>query len=642
MKHRLFIVVAVVGLMLVAFSGYVAFGQGNEGEGEPIITTATDSVGVGTYVAAQAFAFPAGEDPAAVPQTSVILPYGIYPNMQVMSVEDFVQPEPLIEGFTFAWALTPAEGSAATLLTAADANVAIFQTDVQGAYDLTLTATAADGTAAESTWTVYATTYVGSGYLDGPEDAQDQCIDCHDDVAAAWLQTGHATFFTRAIDGGAGDHYSEACITCHTTGFNPGKNGGFDDVASAAGWTFPETLQEGNWQAMVEQYPEVAALANIQCESCHGPGYLHINEGSRNESMIGTGLSYGTCAQCHAEDPYHVFPQQWENSAHGRINAEAYTYPTGEDHQACVRCHSGVGFVDFAAGLPQEEWRTDYQPITCAVCHDPHDVTNPNQLRVFDTVTLPSGYEVTGAGPSATCMSCHNGRVDATASVTAAVGGERFSTPHYSVAAELLTASGGYTWGETLPTSAHGTAIENSCVSCHMSGTPGMDDMGTPDDASDDQPLPGHNEVGQHSFAMVSEDGVENTAACQSCHAGLTSFDRDAFRDYDGDGTIETDVAEVNGLLELIRPALEESGVTVLDSYPYFQFPESGADENVYGAVFNYKFVQGAGGAGIPAAAVHNLRYTVALLQLTYEKLTGSPVPDAYILERGTAAAMAQ
>jgi hypothetical protein len=642
MKHRLFIVVAVVGLMLVAFSGYVAFGQGDEGEGEPIITTATDSVGVGTYVAAEAFASPQGEDAEAHPQLSIILPYGIYPNMHVMTVEDFVQPELLIEGFTWAWTLTPPEGSTAELLTAADANVVIFLADVEGAYDLTLTATSADGITSEATWTVYATTYVGNGYLDGPEDAQDQCIDCHDDVAAAWLQTGHATFFTRAIDGGAGDHYSEACISCHTTGFNPGENGGFDDVASAAGWTFPETLQEGNWQAMVAEFPEVAALANIQCESCHGPGYLHINEGSRNESMIGTGLSYGTCAQCHAEDPYHVFPQQWENSGHGDINARAFTYPIGEERIDCVRCHSGVGFVDFAAGLPQEEWRTDYQPITCAVCHDPHDVSNPNQLRVFDTVTLPSGLEVTGAGPSATCMSCHNGREDANEVVEVAMGGENFSTPHYSVAAELLTASGGFTWGESLPTSPHFTAIEDSCVSCHMAGTPGMDNMGTSDDASDDQPLPGHNEIGQHSFAMTNEEGVQNLAACQNCHTDLDSFDKEAFRDYDGDGTIETNETEVVGLLELVRAEMETQGVVFNESRPYFTFPEGVLDENLFAGAFNYQFISGSHGAGIPAASIHNLRYTVALLQLTYEKLTGSPVPNAYILERGTAAAMAQ
>jgi hypothetical protein len=38
------------------------------------------------------------------------------------------------------------------------------------------------------------------------------------------------------------------------------------------------------------------------------------------------------------------------------------------------------------------------------------------------------------------------------------------------------------------------------------------------------------------------------------------------------------------------------------------------------------KFAQSKG------SAVHNLRYTVSLLQLTYEKLTGQPVPNGYIL----------
>ena len=54
-----------------------------------------------------------------------------------------------------------------------------------------------------------------------------------------------------------------------------------------------------------------------------------------------------------------------------------------------------------------------------------------------------------------------------------------------------------------------------------MGSTPGMDNNGTPEDPSDDKPLPGHNEVGQHSFAMVTAAGVENVAVCQQCHDPL-------------------------------------------------------------------------------------------------------------------------
>lgn len=612
MSRKIPIIVSIVGIALLAVGIWGASGQdgGEEGFPETLIrTSANNVVGIGDYVAAEAYGLAAGEDAAEEPAQAIIFPYGIYPNMHVEVIEDFVQPEPAVEGFTFAWSLVAPDGSSAELI---DGTVAIFQADVEGRYELTLMITDPNGNEAETTWFVDATTYVGSGYLEGPESAEDQCIDCHEDTAADWMETEHATALNDKIDGLASDHFNAACMECHTTGFNnrPGaENGGFDDVAAEAGWTFPE-LAEGNWDAMVAEFPEVAGMANIQCEACHGPGNLHVFEGSRRDPMISTGLDYGTCAQCHSEEPYHQIPLQWENSGHSDKNARAFWYPIGEDRGSCVACHSGLGYIDAASG--EEELRTDYQVITCAVCHDPHDANNPNQLRVFDSVMLPDGTEVGEAGPAATCMTCHNARRDAVAMVEGAVAGENFSTPHYSTAAELMNFTGGYTWGEDMPQSTHGRAVEDSCISCHMGSTPGDEE-------------PGHNTVGGHSFAMVDADGNENVAVCQTCHDYATSFEFDARGDYDGDGTIESNQAEVEGLRALVEEAVVGAGVGVLDHHPYFEVPE-GADENVYGAVWNLKFSESGG------SAVHNLRYTVALLQLSYEKLTGSPVPNAFIL----------
>jgi hypothetical protein len=617
MSRKTFFAIGSI-LLLLAFGTLTVLGQGDE-EQHPIVTTASNTVGVGTYVAAEAYGVAAGEDPAEAPASAIIMPYGIYPDMKVMSPEAFVQPEAAVEGFTFEWSLAVPDGSSAILIQ--DGVVAIFMADVVGMYDLTLVATDPNGNVGEVTWRVYSTTYVGSGYLDGAESAEDQCIDCHEDVAEHWSATGHGDNFILAINGEYSDHFSGECLSCHTTGYNDMEtavNGGFDDLAAEANWSWPETMEAGNWEAMVEEFPAVAGLANVQCEACHGPGDAHVFEATRRESMISRGLEYGVCAQCHAEEPYNLIPQQWENSAHSDKNARAFWYPIGEDHASCVRCHSGAGYIDWANGLPTEEQRTSYATITCAVCHSPHSAANPNQLRVFDSVLLPDGTEVADAGAAATCMSCHNARTNAVAVVEGAAAGERFSTPHYSTAGELMNATGGYTWGEVLPTSTHGNVIESACVGCHMAEHTGME-------MEDDMAMAGHYDIGGHSFAMTSPDGVENVGVCQECHDGAASFEFEAFRDYDGDGEFESNQAEVAGLIELLQGALEAQGVAVLNSYPYFEIPED-ADVNIYGAVYNFKFTRD------DASAVHNLRYTVALLQLSYEQLTGEPVPGAYIL----------
>ncbi len=611
-----------------------------------IYTTGMHVVGIGEYVAAERYAVAAGADPAAQPAHGFILPYAIHPNMHIADLGEFEPPAALegTEDMTFEWALEAPEGSSAELLV--NDTVAVFQADVEGEYTLTLNVTDAAGNAAEAvTWAIHATTYVGSGYLNVDDATPPQCAACHEEQAVAWAETGHASMFARGINGELGEHYNANCITCHTTGFNNrdgAENNGFDDVAADAGWEFPGTLQEGNWEQMQEDFPEVAAMANIQCESCHGPGAEHNGD----EEWINRGLSYATCAQCHAEDPYHVKPQQWELSPHAQKTARAFWYPIGESRTACVGCHTGGGFIDMVNGVPVEERRTEYQTITCAVCHDPHNAKNPNQLRVFDTVTLPNGAAVEGAGPAATCMTCHNTRVDPVASVEAdpseimqgdqGTGTFQIGLPHYSSAAELMNtdlANAGYTWGiagDDMRSTPHGSAIEGTCVTCHMAETPGMDDAGTADDSSDDTPLPGNNTVGDHTFLMTSPvDETENLGVCQQCHTEATSFEEIAAEeDYDGDGEAEAYHAELEGLLELMKAELEGQGVAFLESRPYYALPADSSVE-MRGAVFNYHLIFEAVHRG---SQFHNPQYLVALAQLSYRKVAGEDVPNAEII----------
>ena len=103
---------------------------------------------------------------------------------------------------------------------------------------------------------------------------------------------------------------------------------------------------------------------------------------------------------------------------------------------------------------------------------------------------------------------------------------------------------------------------------------------------------------------------------------GVESFAFEASGDYDGDGAVETGPEEIDGLVELLSAALTDAGVEILDSRPYFKLPE-GAGTELKGAAYNLKFATSGG------ASSHNFVYTVAALQLSYEMVTGEPVPNA-------------
>lgn len=564
-----------------------------------IITSGLPNVGVGTYVLLQG----GGVDPDGDAITS------------------------------YAWTLGVPDGSVSILDDVAS-EAPRFIPDRIGQYSVELVVTDERGAkSAAASVMVNAATWVGVGAVGDATASPPQCAACHVDETTAWAETSHATCFERLIDGEGSEYFRVHCLGCHTVGYNEAAlavNNGFDDVAAEVGWTFPEALRKGNWDDLLAHYPELAKLANVQCENCHGPGSEH----SGQPEAIALSLGAEVCGVCH--DPWRQGTNaQWAKSGHADATSPAFTCPVGPGNERCVRCHSGWGFIntyeDFGVGEKRED-SPEYQiqpdsvqVITCAVCHDPHGATHPARLRMFDTVTLPDGTEVTGVGASAICMFCHNGQVG-----SEQVMEEKPLYPHYSTAAEMMAGTGGYDYGESVGNSAH-TSSALGCVGCHMAARPDMDDRGTPDDASDDVPLPGYNEVGEHTFKMIWDGGtpddptddVENMLACTGCHADLTTFNRSASGDYDGDGRIEGIQDEVQGLLDVVFDGILASGVEALDHYPYWDNVTTDAQK---AAIYNWTFVTHEGSLGL-----HNTERAVQLLQLTYRHLTGQEVPGAML-----------
>jgi hypothetical protein len=127
-------------------------------------------------------------------------------------------------------------------------------------------------------------TYVGT----------EKCTACHQSAAAVWTGSAHshafATLIARKADA------DPKCIGCHTVGF--GDPSGYRRDLGAA------------------------ALVNVGCESCHGPGSLHVREKEGDTSVNFTfhPLDAGECQKCHQGEFSRPFDwdQFWPLIKHGK------------------------------------------------------------------------------------------------------------------------------------------------------------------------------------------------------------------------------------------------------------------------------------------------------------------------------------
>ena len=83
--------------------------------------------------------------------------------------------------------------------------------------------------------------------------------------------------------------YTVACVTCHVSGYGAEQGGFLNPRASAA-------------------------LVNVQCEACHGPGQSHLDNPGTPYGEVKKDL----CRGCHspATDPTFDYDVRWKEIAH--------------------------------------------------------------------------------------------------------------------------------------------------------------------------------------------------------------------------------------------------------------------------------------------------------------------------------------
>jgi hypothetical protein len=402
---------------------------------------------------------------------------------------------------TWNWSLdvTGAAGSSATL-TGATTQFPSFIPDVPGSYTLT---------EAVSTKTL---TMVAGNWRGMMTDYQTNCRTCHDDngtiapdVFTPWSNTAHGIAVQHKLNGTYSDgvtpltYFPRSCMECHTVGDSPAAvNHGFDDVEKTVGWVMPTKLQPGNWENLLTNYKDLAQLAGIQCENCHGPqdgaiGHLSpahtTSSHTTSDKWTRVSFSEGVCASCHQDASHHYKPSQWATSAHAQrdLVANATFESRGTTAAHCGRCHSAQGFAAYSAqlakgdagllhkpdGTPADEaylrglglQSSTVEAITCAACHDPHDATNPSQLRLGGGLkALPNGLtNIVDAGKGVLCMACHNTR---NAEHDNFVTPTDFSGPHTPSQTDLLYGFNAYFMPRLNP-SKH-LSVTDTCAGCHV------------------------------------------------------------------------------------------------------------------------------------------------------------------------------
>ncbi len=270
------------------------------------------------------------------------------------------------------------------------------------------------------------------GYFDA--DAKlTTCGNCHVGQQSGWEQTGHAGAWEALQSSGGAQVFCEGCHTISELGNALDAPAGYNLVADEA-------------------------YEDVQCESCHGSGFDHVQDPDATQPLapisVATGLTTG-CGECH-EGSHHPFVEQWEESAHGLTPAWQRSSST-LTNASCMQCHEGktaleVKFLEVDDYIEKNDGNPEH--IVCVVCHDPHGSPNTANLRA--PIDIASTENL--------CVTCHSRR------------GTPWSShgPHAAQGLLVLGQNVGYipagfVYDTNSIASTHGTtANAKLCATCHV------------------------------------------------------------------------------------------------------------------------------------------------------------------------------
>lgn len=412
------------------------------------------------------------------------------------------------------------------------------------------------------------------------------CGNCHIGMQSEWEATAHADAWEGLQASGRAQAFCEGCHTVNQRG--------------------NVTTGEGGWTTTGD-----ARYRDVQCESCHGPGRTHLSNPDASQPLASLAIAVDAtdgCAECHSGN-HHPFADEWGQSKHAQVIAFAAARPE------CQSCHRGQGTLR-AWGVKAEyveKEAAEHLPLTCGICHDPHDATNEGQLR-FPVRTVSIEEHL--------CARCHDRRT------APDPGSAQGLAPHAPEASLLVGDAGWFPPGANVDQGqirgTHGSERnERLCATCHVSkfeitdretgafvfsstghlftAIPCVDAQGVP--------MPGDCDLSTtaRTFRGCTESG---------CHGDATA----AFSALNGATRDVRDRA--NQLLDLLRrvdPNLAGTGGEIDGTNPIFTVAE--------GVFFNLNLANFGGAQGEPA---------------TQKSVAGSATHNPFLVEALLVASMAE
>ena len=243
-----------------------------------------------------------------------------------------------------------------------------------------------------------ANAYTGSG----------DCSGCHGDTYNKYATTAHATAINEILnpDGSFKPFRNASCLPCHTVGM--GQSTGYTN------------------QILTPQ------LANVGCESCHGPAAWHKYS---DHDLIRPAVSIdpSICGNCH-QDSHHPTYEEYEESLHAQVNLDikygnaaasryytntaiigtnvyyGYYVTTNANNTLKTNATTGIvnsGYVPGSAVDPGQA-----RAAQCGVCHSA--ATRYAMLSEYNDAQAGRPHPINFAAPadgaawSATCATCHD------------------------------------------------------------------------------------------------------------------------------------------------------------------------------------------------------------------------------------------